>query len=183
MTMEESGARAQQPRTSRSFRGRATTQPKKQMKKTDKPASAPAEQSPSTTYLLSKVFHAVRALHIEPAFREHDLTPLQYTILSVVQRRSGLSSADLSRRFFVTPQTMGQVLTGLENRGLLRRSENPANRRVLLVNITPEGSAVVQACQKEMDRVEHLLFSDLDPADLKVLRQTLNRLAAKARGD
>lgn len=178
----ENAARIRPARAARTVRTRAPNPHIKPME-SDKPVSAASDQPPSTTYLLSKVFHAVRALHIEPAFKEHDLTPLQYTILNVVQRRSGLSSADLSRRFYVTPQTMGQVLNGLEARGLLKRSENPVNRRVLLVNITPEGDAVVQACQREMDRVEQLLFGDIDPKDLKVLRKTLEHLAVKARGD
>lgn len=177
----ESAVKTRKPRAAPASR-RPAANPLNTPMKTDKAASASAEQLPSTAYLLSTAFHAMRALHIEPAFKEHDLTPLQYTILNVVQRRSGLSSADLSRRFYVTPQTMGQVLNGLEARGLLKRTENPVNRRVLLVNITPAGDAVVRACQKEMDRVEQLLFSDIAADDLKVLRKTLHQLAIKARG-
>ena len=34
-------------------------------------------------------------------------------------QQAGLSSADLSRRFFVTPQTMNQIVAGMARRGLI----------------------------------------------------------------
>lgn len=132
-------------------------------------------------YLLAKSFHAIRARHLEPAFRNFDLTPLQYTILSTVHDHPGLSSADLSRRFYASPQNMGQILGSLESRKLIWREENPENRRMLLVSTTVNGATIVESCHREMDLIEKALFEDMEADDQAALRRCLLHLAAKAQ--
>lgn len=135
----------------------------------------------TTTYMLAQAFHALRALWIEPALKAENLTSLQFTLLSVVDRHAGLSSADLSRRFYVTPQTMGQVLTALEGRGLLIRAENPDNRRLLAMSLTPAGHALVNACQVHMQQIEEEVFGELNEKELTKFRDTLHKVVNKTR--
>ncbi|MEO8778655.1 MAG: MarR family transcriptional regulator [Rhodanobacter sp.] len=136
----------------------------------------------STTYLVARIFHALRATRLEPVLKPFGITPLQYTILTVIVARPGLSSAELSRRFYVTPQTMGQVLAGLEERGLLKRQEDPENRRILLVGMTPEGRKLVQRCDKQMEKIENEVFGDPEDADVKAFREKLYQVAVILRG-
>ncbi|MBA1204820.1 winged helix-turn-helix transcriptional regulator [Pseudomonas capeferrum] len=135
----------------------------------------------TTTYMLAQAFHALRALWIEPALKAENLTSLQFTLLSVVDRHAGLSSADLSRRFYVTPQTMGQVLSALETRGLLIREENPANRRLLAMSLTPTGHALVKTCQTHMQQIEQEVFGELNEKELVKFRTTLHKIVGKIR--
>lgn len=143
---------------------------------TDKHAS-----TQTTTYMIAQAFHALRALWIEPALKAENLTSLQFTLLSVVDRHAGLSSADLSRRFYVTPQTMGQVLTALEARGLLIRAENPDNRRLLAMSLTPTGHALVKTCQEHMQQIEQEVFGELNEKELAKFRDTLHKVVGKIR--
>ncbi len=62
--------------------------------------------------------------------------------------RSGWPALDqmfLARDSFVTPQSMADMLRLLEQRGLVRRTHNPANRRELLVHITEAGHALLRS--------------------------------------
>ncbi|MEP6906931.1 MAG: MarR family transcriptional regulator [Pseudoxanthomonas sp.] len=136
----------------------------------------------STTYLIARVFHALRATRIEPILKPFGITPLQYTIMTVIATHEGLSSADLSRRFYVTPQTMGQVLASLEEGGLLKRREDPGNRRVLRVAMTAEGRKLVQRCDKQMEKIELEVFGNLDDSDVEAFRSKLYKVAAVLRG-
>jgi DNA-binding MarR family transcriptional regulator len=145
--------------------------------------SAPTEAriGASTTYLISQVHFALRS-RTEAALKKYAVTGIQYTVLSVLAHRDGLSSADLSRRFYVTPQSMGQLLSSLEERGLLARNEDMSNRRILRVSLTDAGRELVEAGAKDIAEVESLAFAILDGNDLQRLRSNLHALVGSLRG-
>ena len=122
-------------------------------------------QRPSTIYLLHQASQALRS-RLEHALRPLGVTGLQYTILGLLDRHEGLSSADLSRRFFVTPQTMNQVVAGLLKRGLLDREASEANRRILKMKLSPEGAALLARCEVIADEIEFDALASVPPADL-----------------
>src|SRR5436190_1247194 len=86
-----------------------------------------------TLYLLHALTHASRA-SLDDALRHLELSSLQYTVLSVLAQNEDLSSSRLSRRFYVTPQTMGEIILLLERKGLIERREDPANKKSLLLS-------------------------------------------------
>ena len=137
-------------------------------------------QRPSTIYLLHQTSQALRS-RLEHALRPLGLTGLQYTILGLLDRHEGLSSADLSRRFFVTPQTMNQVVAGLLKRGLLAREASEANRRILKMKLSPEGAALLARCEVIADDIELDALASVPPADLDQMRQHLRKLLRQLR--
>ena len=50
------------------------------------------------------------------------LTPMQFGVLLDLSTRPGASQADLARRNLVTPQSIGELLVSLEQRGLVHRA-------------------------------------------------------------
>jgi DNA-binding MarR family transcriptional regulator len=133
-----------------------------------------------TLYLISYTFHASRT-QLERVLRKYNLTGIQFTILDILSHRTGQSSADLSRRFFVTPQTMGEMVASLEKRDLIERVENPRNRRVLQTYLTAEGQRLHRTAAKDVARIEAQLFKGLDVASLRTLRDLHFRLNAQLR--
>ena len=123
-------------------------------------------------YLLARVFYEVKD-RTEVALEPHHLTPMQFTILASLGRWQGLSSAELSRRFKVTPQTMGETIGNLERRGLIVREENPANRRALKLMLSEAGAQLVETCTAQMRRMELEMFSAFSPSELHELRARL----------
>ncbi len=139
----------------------------------------PSAQPPvRTVYLIAQVHHALR-MRIEAALRPHNLTLIQYMILDLLAHHHGLSSADLSRRFFVTPQTMGEMIGSLERRDLIVRAKDPANRRVLRVELTGEGKRLLQDCTVEIEAIEAATVSEIEGKDLDALRATLSLLLSR----
>ena len=120
-------------------------------------------------YLLARIFYAMRQKS-EDALRPHNLTPMQFTILNSLKTWQGLSSAELSRRFGVTPQTMGEMIGNLERRALVVRVQDPANRRALKLSLTPSGERLLDTCESAMQAVEADMFADMSPRDLEALR-------------
>ncbi|MDR6817786.1 DNA-binding MarR family transcriptional regulator [Neorhizobium sp. 2083] len=134
-------------------------------------------QHPRAIYFLNQANHAVRS-RLEAALTTLQMTGIQYTVLSVIGSREGLSSAELSRRFFVTPQTMNELIGGLQRRNLITRKEDPANRRILRMSLTTEGKRMIKACDAAADTVERDIFSFLPQESYQQLRD-LCRLVAR----
>lgn len=134
---------------------------------------------PRLIYLVNNLNLLVRRM-LDERLKPHNLGGLQYTILTLIRDRDGISSAELSRRFFVTPQTMNESVTGLERRGLIARTESETNRRILIARVLPEGLALLETCDKIADEVEAEVFSDLsgDKQDVlhDLLRDRIGRL-------
>src|SRR5204862_7556685 len=73
------------------------------------------------------------------ALEEHDLTLPQMGIMFDVARIRGVSSAGLARVRRMTPQTLSEIITGLERDGLLERRQR--HRRPLGLYLTPASTA------------------------------------------
>jgi DNA-binding MarR family transcriptional regulator len=126
-------------------------------------------------YLLNQANQAVRS-QLEAALRDLQMTGIQYTILSIVDQHAGISSAELSRRFFVTAQTTNEIINGLVQRRLIARKEDPANKRVLRMKLTVPGRKLLKNCDDIADRIEETAFDWIEPNDYQTLRQSLRLL-------
>jgi DNA-binding MarR family transcriptional regulator len=135
-------------------------------------ASAGPPEKWGMIYMLARIFYAMRQ-RTEDALRPHNLTPMQFTILHSLKTWDGLSSAELSRRFRVTPQTMGEMIGNLERRALVVRAQDPANRRALRLSLTRTGEQLLDTCEGAMQAVEAEMFADMSPRDLDALRSRM----------
>ena len=114
---------------------------------------------PTLLYLVGRIDRVVRR-SIDEVVRAHGLSVNQYTTLSVLDHRSGLSNAQLARRALVSPQSMNEVLLTLEQRGLVRRRAHPDHGRILQTRVTAKGRKVLAACDEEVREVEARMVAD-----------------------
>ncbi|MCK9509026.1 MAG: MarR family transcriptional regulator [Pigmentiphaga sp.] len=135
-----------------------------------------------TSYLLYHAWFAMRN-RVDEALKPYGLTSMQYTLLSTLAARKNLSSAQLSRRFYITPQAMGQVLNQLEAAGWLTRTPDPENHRVLQVNLTKAGRERVSMCDAEMNLIEDKAFARIDRSTLAAMRTGLESMMVSMRGE
>lgn len=95
------------------------------------------------------------------AFAAHELDPWEFDVLSAL-RRSGdpyeLSPGRLVAETLVTSGTMTNRIDRLTERGLVQRRPDPEDRRGVLVQITDDGRARVDAAVAELlDRESEIL--------------------------
>jgi DNA-binding MarR family transcriptional regulator len=89
---------------------------------------------------------------------ELGLTPVQYSSLQTVCQHPGIDQKSLAAAIAYDTSTIGGVIDRLEARGLVARSVSPTDRRVRLVNPTPQGRKVLAAAVPRMLKTqEHLL--------------------------
>jgi DNA-binding MarR family transcriptional regulator len=125
----------------------------------------------------------------------------------VIQQRPGLSHEVVQldvpigqmKTLFILwtagkPQTMGQLahalgvslgsvtglIDGLVQRGLVRREEDPADRRQKLARLTPTAASRLRRMEHERSLVAGRLLRRMELDDLRALRQGLVALATAA---
>jgi DNA-binding MarR family transcriptional regulator len=136
-----------------------------------------AGTAPLTTYLVKQAESAIRG-HLDTVLRAHALTTVQYTALTVLDHRENLSSAQLARRSFVKPQTMHELVVGLERQGLIERYPSPTQRHVLLIRLTTDGRKKLAECHTDVETIERQMVQDFSDAELAILRALLERCRA-----
>jgi DNA-binding MarR family transcriptional regulator len=89
------------------------------------------------------------------------MTAAQYTAMSVLARRPGITSSELARRSFVRAQTMAATMDPLIESGLVSRERDPLHGRRILLYLTEPGAAAVAGLAPRVEQLEELLVSDL----------------------
>jgi len=132
---------------------------------------------PRISYLVKRVERGVRA-ELDSALREMSITTSEYTALSVLRYRSGLSSAQLARRSFVSAQAMNQIVVSLERNGWIQREQDPDHGRILRAMLTREGRDMLARCDKATAQIETTLLSKLNAKQIDQLREALETCAS-----
>jgi len=137
--------------------------------------------NPRILYLIKRAEIEVTS-RMSRAFEEFDITPIQFTVLYFVDYDKGdLSSAQLSRRFSMRPQSMNELVTVLERKKLLKKSVDPAHKRILRLRLTAKGKKLLQDCNDELDHLEESLLQGLTAIETNTFRSLIRKILETAR--
>jgi DNA-binding MarR family transcriptional regulator len=113
------------------------------------------------------------------AFAAHGLEPWEFDVLAAL-RRAGrpyrLSPGQLLRETMVTSGTMTNRVDRLSARGLVARDQHPDDRRGVIVEITADGLATVDAAMTDLLVAERELLVALPAAEQQNLAAALRVL-------
>jgi DNA-binding MarR family transcriptional regulator len=136
---------------------------------------------PRTIYLVKRVETEV-TVAMSNALSAYDIKPLQYAVLSFVEAQGAhFSSAQLSRRFSMTPQSMNETVAILERKNMLEKTNDPNHKRVLLLNLTEQGKDVLTDCTTAVNALETHLFSSLNQNELSQFRALMGKFLEENR--
>jgi len=135
----------------------------------------------SPLQVLSRVSRLARHLDLarRAAFAEHGLDTWEFDVLSALRRAGepyALSPGRLVTQTLVTSGTMTNRIDRLEQRGLVARSPDPADRRGVVVSLTGTGQSHVDAAMADLLERERSLLQALDPGERSVLAAALRTL-------
>jgi DNA-binding MarR family transcriptional regulator len=95
----------------------------------------------------------------------YKLTPPQHSTLIVIGHCPGIDQAALARAIGFDRATIGQVVGGLEARGLLRRQNSRADLRRKTLVLTPQGRSLMRRAAAAIERTSERLLAPLNPSD------------------
>ncbi len=114
---------------------------------------------------------ATTALHnaMATSLRPLGLTVPQYSCLELLSQIPQQSNAQLARGMFVTPQSMNDVLRGLQSRELVERPDEPVAGRARPTKLTAEGQAQLARARDALAPIEQRLLANMSAADQEQL--------------
>jgi DNA-binding MarR family transcriptional regulator len=142
----------------------------------------PGQHETTLLYLMKQVELAVRS-RLDDMFRPVGLTALQYTALTVLERHPNLTSAELARNSFVTAQTMSDMVAALQERGLVERHRDPADRRRLVLSVTSDARRLLGRYRGRVAALEAQMLDGLSAAQAQQLRRALVSCRNALAGD
>lgn len=151
----------------------------------DELTEAWARERPDLDLAPVEVFSRISRLarHLDLARREAFTTsgvePWEFDVLAALRRAGApyeLSPGRLLRATLVTSGTMTNRVDRLVERGFVERHPDPADRRGVLVRLTAEGRAAVDAAFTALVDAERSFLADLPAGEQGELARLLRRL-------
>ncbi len=124
-------------------------------------------------HLMRKVFqrHTARWQQRLP-----DLTKPQYAVLRAIAQQPGIEQIQLTEAALSSKATLAEMLARLENRGLLRREADPADKRRRFIFLTAEGEVLLNASQSLANAVDDEFLNRLTAPEREQLAQLLIKM-------
>jgi DNA-binding MarR family transcriptional regulator len=145
-----------------------------------KPRPQRESRTPSLIYVVGRVNQGIRR-EMRTRLAECGLSVQEYTALSVLSARPGLSNAQLARRSLVTPQSMIEILGKLESRDLVTRAVDPEHARILRATLTDKGRDLLTVADPAVAAVQEQMLADVPEREraivLEGMRSAMNRLS------
>lgn len=122
---------------------------------------------------LTRRLHRAQRRHLGPL----GITPAQSRLLrTVAHSDTPPRMADLAQRLDVVPRAVTTLTDALETRDLVRRVPDPANRRVIRIELTAAGSAALRRLRQARRAAAEDLLAPLDTGQREALTALLAAL-------
>ncbi len=105
----------------------------------------------------------------------------QSHILDVLAEEGALTMQQLARRMFKSVSTMTRVAGQLVRKGYVKRGQDPDDRRVVRVSISPQGKAILAAIHRDMIETQKAILRGIPPREWPGAFAVLEALAQGAQ--
>ncbi len=106
------------------------------------------------------------------------LTLAQWKILIHLERQAGLSQKELAEILEVEPITIARLIDRLEAHGLVQRRDDPADRRIWRLHLTPGAEPVLKALAQERVAMLEAITEGLARAEIATVEAAMERMKA-----
>jgi len=138
----------------------------------------PEELASSTTFLLKRLGFAAKEQALE-AYEEAGLHPYHHAVLAVLDEGSRETQGAIADALAYDRGQLVGLLDELEERGLVERQRDPADRRRQSVRITPVGKRALEKLRALARRLEDDFLAGLDESERAMLHDVLRHLAGQ----
>ncbi|HWJ78632.1 MAG TPA: MarR family transcriptional regulator [Niallia sp.] len=121
--------------------------------------------------------------HGNSHLKEIDLTHSQTNVIIFLHQEKDrqVQQRDIERALNLTNPTVSVLLSRLEEKGFIRRIADPEDNRSRIIELTEKVEPIVQEIYDHVSSIEEMLFEGLDEAEIKLLSNTLKKVALNAK--
>ena len=113
---------------------------------------------------------------LEEVFKPAGLSPTQYNVLRILRGAgpgAGMACNQIGQRMITRDPDMTRLLDRLEKRGLITRSRDTKDRRVVHARITDQGLKLIKGLDRPVQDAHRRQLGNLGNKRLKMLSQLL----------
>ena len=108
------------------------------------------------------------------------VTEQQWRVLRVLDEEGAVDATEIARQACLLMPSLTRIVQVLENKGLCTRRQHPSDRRRYLIDITPEGRALIDANIPESNRIFAELEAEFGHDRIEALLDLLNEFSEGA---
>lgn len=150
-----------------------------QPRKTDNATAAEVEFGPLPGMIGYQIRQAQTAVFRDFAVEMADLeiSPGEFSLLTLIDANPGANQTRLTSVYKVDKSTMSLRISGLVNRGLVRRSRSKADQRYYALWLAEPGRRLLGKVRRKVERQEQAMDAVLQPGERAQLLDMLKRIA------
>lgn len=127
--------------------------------------------------MASALIHGVADRRMTP----HDLTALQWKPLHAIATGRASTAIECARIMNVDAGSVTRMVDRLENKGLVERVRDPADRRLIRLGLTAAGRDAASVVPDELHQLNEDLLNGLGPTAREQLKRSLRKIIANLR--
>ena len=131
----------------------------------------------SVGYLMKRIMMSV-VYQVDKRLDVHELTSAQWGPLMRLRNAGASTVAELARWLQVDAGAMTRLLDRLEKKGLCKRVRSTEDRRVVKVELTPEGEAAIREVPAVLADVMNMHLAGFSKSEWLALKSYLRRMLA-----
>ncbi|MFJ1460661.1 MarR family winged helix-turn-helix transcriptional regulator [Nocardia sp. N2S4-5] len=139
-------------------------------------------ERPDLAAMIAPLGRALMAAE-RPILDSHGLTMWAYSVLLALGRGPARGQGVLAEEIGADKTRIIPILDDLQERGLIERRPDPADRRAKLLAVTARGRTLARAAQADIQAMDERLLSRLSTADRRGFLSALATLADLPRDD
>jgi MarR family transcriptional regulator, transcriptional regulator for hemolysin len=126
---------------------------------------------------LTKVSRRIRTVFNQQV-TAHGLTYPRARALFRLARKQNMTQTELACELELEQATLVRLLDRMEENGLIERRQDPGDRRVKLIALTPHGEEQAAFVRALADQIRHRFFEGVDEAELMQGIALLRKISA-----
>ncbi len=108
--------------------------------------------------------------------RDIGISPPKYFVLHVLAKEGGISQGEIGRLYGVDPSRVTRLAKQLEAEGLIERTRDPEDNRVVRMSMTSEGRRAFEMVSKRGEVFKNRVRRALNEEEHRELRRLLGKL-------
>ncbi len=125
------------------------------------------------TSLMNAVLRGA-AIELEP----YNISPLEFTALRICLARGEATMTELAGILPVDTSRTSRTVTGLVDKGLLRRHRRRDDRRVVMLRLSDQGVELTSTLQELLQAFDAKLTENINADELSLFASVVERIAA-----
>ena len=131
--------------------------------------------------MLHRAANAVRQRVEQAVLRPKELSWTGFVVLRAIRTARKIETRHVAEHAGISKATLTGVVKTLANRGLVRRTSHPVDRRLVLLSLTPRGQRLLRDVLPRSADQEVFALSCLDEAEMAQVTAALRALVDHLR--